>query len=75
MIIDARDSIRVIRRDHETIVKALKLAQQRFGTDAFEIRNAGEEDRQIIQKAVNEVRVEVKMIQDKHKGRSIIERG
>lgn len=75
VIIDARDSIRVIRRDHETIVKALKLAQQRFGTDAFEIRNAGEEDRQIIQKAVNEVRVEVKMIQDKHKGRSIIERG
>ena len=75
VIIDAKYSIKVIRRDSENIAKALRLAQQRFGVNAFEIRNARPEDQQAIQAAVNKVRTEAKLVQHEDKGRSSIERG
>lgn len=75
IIIDAKYSIKVIRRDSENIAKALRLAQQRFGVNAFEIRNARPEDQQAIQAAVNKVHTEAKLVQHEYKGRSTIERG
>ena len=74
VIIDAKYSIKVIRRDSESIARALRLAQQRFGVNAFEIRNARAEDQQAIQAAVNRVRTEARLVQHEYKGRSSIER-
>ncbi len=65
VIIDARNSIRVKSRDADTIAKALRLAQQRFGVDGFEIANATEKDKQAIQQAVNKVKVNVTVFPSK----------
>ncbi len=73
VIIDTRTSIRVKSRNAETIAKALRLAQQRFGVNGFEITNATEKDRKAIQQAVNETKTNVTLKQSK--SMSSIERG